>query len=389
MNGEPPRHGFAPNGDERNREGERSGWGTPARTSYGPAQRGPQRQPQGAERSGQHPRPTGARIPAKVGTRTGSDAGATGKHEAQTGAPRARQTAQHQRVNIPADASAAGRTRRDEYSGASTDTGFQNAPRGATQAGIPVGPAQSRVRAEHHNPRKGMGAAASRRVRAATVALHDKTGRAFPLVLVGIAIVVLAALIGGVIAVPRLVQRLAPATAAQVRDDPYSPLPGPSPTPQANFTAFTSAHAHYSLNYPTGWSVATQTQTAQGQPDFIDIFLQATANPTASFYVEQATAAARVTDEQVITSEVNGAQQGGATLTPISGQPTVSSIGGGQWQRRDYTVTANGKTSHEVILACHHAGQSYVVVYIAPTSSYDAAVKSYFTPTLQSFRFLK
>lgn len=193
---------------------------------------------------------------------------------------------------------------------------------------------------------------------------------------------------GGVLLVPRLAHHFDPTLGdSQVLNDPYTPLPGPSPTPPPNFTVFTSARSGYSLDYPTGWNVSSQSQPVQGQSDYIDLFLQATQNPPASFTVEQARAAASVPDEQVIASEVSGAAQSGVTLAPINGLPQTASVGGSEWQRRDYTVTAAGKTAHEVILACHHVSRSYVIVYLAPTSAFNSDVASYFTPILYSFRF--
>lgn len=234
-----------------------------------------------------------------------------------------------------------------------------------------------------------VGQQTSERMRAASVGLRDRSRRKFPLAILGILIVLVALVIGGVFAVPRLIQRFNPTATVQSLDDPYTPLPGPSPTPPAHFTAFTSTRSSYSLDYPTGWSVSSKTQTAQGQADFIDVFLQATQTANASFWVEQAAAAASVPDDQVIASEVRGAQQNGVTLTPQANVPQTASVGGAQWQRRDFTVTASGNTAHEVILACHHGGRSFVIVYISPTSTFNSDLSSFFSYTLASFRFLK
>lgn len=234
--------------------------------------------------------------------------------------------------------------------------------------------------------RLGSGTAA--RMHAASVALRTpKKGRRGA-ILGGVLALLLVLVGGGVFLGPRLVHHFDPTLGDnQVLNDPYQPLSGPSPTPPANFTAFTSARSGYSLDYPTGWSLSSQSQSVQGQADYIDIFLQATADPPASFTVEQAAAAASVPDDQVIASEVSGAAQSGVTLAPINGLPQTASVGGAEWQRRDYTVTASGKSAHEVILACHHASHSFVIVYLAPTSTFDSDVAAYFMPTLYSFRF--
>lgn len=220
------------------------------------------------------------------------------------------------------------------------------------------------------------------------VAMREPKQKGRKGVFIALGLVVLLVLVGGGALIgPRLLSHVDPGLGAQVSNDPYTPLAGPSPTPPANFTAYASTRIGYSLDYPTGWSKSQETETVQGQPDDLDVFLQSTQSGAASFYVEQSAAAANVSDEQVIASEVGGAQQNGVTLTPIAGLPATAAIGGVEWQRADYTVTASGATSHEVILACHHANHSFVIVYIAPTSAFDTDLSTYFTPLLRSFRF--
>lgn len=201
--------------------------------------------------------------------------------------------------------------------------------------------------------------------------------------------VVLALVAASVLLAPHVLGRLNASRAKGVPSDPYvAPTAGATPTVLAGDTAFTSTRSAYTLNYPKDWTVSSQEHTVQGQYDHVDAFMAAAKNPTMSLYVEQAAAAASATDAQVIASEVSGARSSGVTLAPIAALPQTEIVGGAQWQRRDYTLGSGAAASHEVILACHHAGRAYVIVYISLASNFNQATSAYFLPALRTFRFL-
>ena len=81
------------------------------------------------------------------------------------------------------------------------------------------------------------------------------------------------------------------------------------------------------------------------------------------------------------------AQQQNITFTESTSASRTQTIGGEQWQRREYDVTDKGVTLHMVILACHHQGRAYVIVLVSRTTTFTQDDTGIFEPMLKSFAF--
>src|SRR6185312_16087609 len=161
---------------------------------------------------------------------------------------------------------------------------------------------------------------------------------------------------------------------------------GTVPTPDTHFKQFTSSRSRYGMNYPETWTVEPQQKVASGY-DYIDVYTL--PNSSSSVSIEQAQAACALTDINIIQGEVTAAQQQSITFTEVTSAATSQTIGGEQWQRREYDVSDKGATLHMVILACHHQGRAYVIVLVSKSTTFTQDNTGIFTPMLKSFTFTK
>jgi hypothetical protein len=220
----------------------------------------------------------------------------------------------------------------------------------------------------------------------ASLPVPGAKGRRFPLIFLLIALVLVGLAGASLLLGPKLLNRVGGGSGnSSVPPGPYTP--GPTPTTQAGFKKFVSAGSNYSLDYPQGWTATNQAQTVQGQPDDVEIFSTPTQGAPDSLVVEQPGADANVADTDIISSEVQAAQQGGVTFTPTSTIPIQVNIGGEYWLRLDYTVSGGGQQTHEAIFAGHHEGRAYVIALVSGADTFEGDYATYFRPALNSFRF--
>ncbi|MGE5333766.1 MAG: zinc-ribbon domain-containing protein [Nitrososphaerota archaeon] len=193
---------------------------------------------------------------------------------------------------------------------------------------------------------------------------------------------------GGIVLVPRVLNRLQPATgtSSTLCTPTGSATAGTLPAPAAHFKQFTSTRSHYGMNYPETWTVEPTQKVANGY-DYIDVYTL--PQSSTSVTVEQAEAACALSDSNIIQGEVAVAQQQQIRFTENASAATAQTIGGEQWQRREYDVTDKGVTLHMVILACHHQGRAYVIVLVSRTTTFNQDNTGIFQPMLKSFTFTK
>jgi hypothetical protein len=161
--------------------------------------------------------------------------------------------------------------------------------------------------------------------------------------------------------------------------------PGATPTTAANFKEFASARAKYVLSYPDAWAVSSNDAKLQQQYDYTDVFNP--PNSPSHVSVEQAAVFSYYTEQKIIQGEIAGAQQSGFTFNEVSTAQTKQTVGGAQWERREYDINANGQPLHMAILATHHGGKGYVIVLVSSAAEFGNDAQSVFDPMLASFRF--
>ena len=106
--------------------------------------------------------------------------------------------------------------------------------------------------------------------------------------------------------------------------------------------------------------------------------------------VEQATVFAGVSDNDVITGEVQSAKASAASAVYNEDltAATTNAIGGEQWTRREFDVTSSGVKYRMAILSCHHLGQGYVIVLVTAPADFAKYSSGSFKTMLASFRFV-
>jgi hypothetical protein len=228
----------------------------------------------------------------------------------------------------------------------------------------------------------GRGASAARSRR------NDADGRSFPIGGLLVALVSIAVLAGLGFGGYKLLTAQAPATrpTTLVAEAPFATYtPGPTPAPIANFKEFASARAKYVLSYPNTWAVSSNEGKLQQLYDYTDVFNP--PNSPSHVSVEQADVFSYYNEQRIIQGEVAGAQQSGFTFTEVATAQTTQTVGGAQWQRREYDINANGQPLHMAILATHHSGKGYVIVLVSSAAEFGNDAQAVFDPMLASFRF--
>ena len=162
--------------------------------------------------------------------------------------------------------------------------------------------------------------------------------------------------------------------------------PGPTPTPPPNYAEYVSKHLQYVIDYPKAWSVGESSADA-GKTDWVDTFKQ--SSPQAALFIEQSTGFDTISNDEMIHDEVLAGQNDGSTFTETTTTPAHALIGGEQWLRRDFDVTAkSGAKVHMGILGCHHQGHGYVIVLVSLPQNFAHDDQTTFQTTLGTFRFL-
>lgn len=200
-------------------------------------------------------------------------------------------------------------------------------------------------------------------------------------------VLVTAVVAGAIVLAPRVLNRLnpsGPTTSSSLCTPAGAATAGVQPTPGAHEKQFVSSRSKYGVNYPETWNVEPQQKVANGY-DYIDVYTL--PNSTTLVSIEQAQAACALSDINIIQGEVAAAQQQNITFTANISAARTQTIGGEQWQRREYDVSDKGVSLHMVILACHHQGRAYVIVLMSRTTTYTQDNTGIFEPMLKSFTF--
>lgn len=205
--------------------------------------------------------------------------------------------------------------------------------------------------------------------------------------IVVVLVLLTAVVAGAVVLAPKALNRLNPsgATASSALCTASGQATnGAVPTPGAHLKQFSSSRSRYGVNYPETWTVEPQQKAASGY-DYIDVYTLPNSSTLVS--IEQAQAACALSDVNIIQGEVSAAQQQNITFTESTSAARTQTIGGEQWQRREYDVSDKGVTLHMVILACHHQGRAYVIVLVSRTTTFTQDDTGIFEPMLKSFAF--
>jgi hypothetical protein len=169
-----------------------------------------------------------------------------------------------------------------------------------------------------------------------------------------------------------------------------SPLAGQStPTPTPTFTptatassSYTSTDGTYSVGYPNGWiSQSANVSQAPGATIFASLDLKnaaavvplSTTIPVAS-YGERA---------KSILSSI------GATDITVNVTTRTATFPSGTWSVVQGTATVSTVSDTFTVYGQDHGAGTFLVVTFGPTASVDADNTAYFTPMLNSLKFLK
>jgi hypothetical protein len=91
-----------------------------------------------------------------------------------------------------------------------------------------------------------------------------------------------------------------------------------------------------------------------------------------------------------LTGGANGALAGMSSSGSIAHKegPTNVTIAGASWVREAGGITRSGVRLHGVVFVAAHGNRTFLIAFIATTSSFQNANSRYFQVTTQSFQFL-
>lgn len=206
-----------------------------------------------------------------------------------------------------------------------------------------------------------------------------------------LAVVVIVVLLGGLALLGRsgsgpLAALAAPTATAVPTATPVPATPSPTaaptlpvPAPGPGFTTFVAPDGSYGLNYPLNWVPAQQSAggiTAQAfvSTDFANFFLVVPLTQT-------------VPPSQYATIAEQVGQAAGVKDIKVTAGPTKVTLGATTWNKVTGTLTLNGKPYDSTILGTDRSAGTFLLVYLAPPTTFASVEQTDFLPMATSITF--
>jgi zinc-ribbon domain len=182
----------------------------------------------------------------------------------------------------------------------------------------------------------------------------------------------------------------------------HLPTPGASATPGASSTAqgdqlptptsfqtISSSDLGISLKYPSDWQKVGPSPT---QNNDIEVRLSPSQQLGMVIFITRYSQS----DSANFTSTTSANQSNLAAFSQVQGvtnlQPTTSSqptIGGVRWDEQNATFTGPNNIQYDfVTIAVQHNKTYFVMTFYSPDTYYKEAIRKYFQPMFDSFKFL-
>ena len=165
-----------------------------------------------------------------------------------------------------------------------------------------------------------------------------------------------------------------------------NPTAAPSPTAASNTQTYTGDG--FTIDYPSNWKIDTSTagQVIFGDPNTgAAMRINVVDNPSSG-----------QTADSIVGATIQQFQSQYANLQQDSNVSNSAMVGGDTWtqQGATYDVTSNGQATNftGIVLADGHPANSptlkgFLIVYAAPSNTFDQVNNDIFQPMLQSFTF--
>lgn len=162
---------------------------------------------------------------------------------------------------------------------------------------------------------------------------------------------------------------------------PPTPTPLPAvPPPPVGYKTFTSADGVFGWNVPTAWTPSTSSNGGATSANFVSPdqleFVQVTSTSST---IDPASIAAYL---QTFATSSNG------TNFQVTEPANQTDINQTTWERAQATYMLNNEPQQVVGFAANHAGHGYILLYTAPSGSFQAGAGSTFQTMVNSFTFL-
>ena len=164
------------------------------------------------------------------------------------------------------------------------------------------------------------------------------------------------------------------------------PTAAPSPTSASNTQTYNGDG--FTIDYPSSWTIDTSTagQVIFGDPTTgAAMRINVVDNPSSG-----------QTADSIVTATIQQFQSQYTNLQQASSVPNSAMVGGDTWSQQGatYDVTSNGQATNftGIVLADGHPANSpnlkgFLIVYAAPTDTFDQVNTNIFQPMLQTFTF--
>jgi hypothetical protein len=174
----------------------------------------------------------------------------------------------------------------------------------------------------------------------------------------------------------------APTATATATTTPPTPTPVPTvavPAPGAGFSTFQASDGSYGLNYPSGW--LTTGESVQGET--LQVFI---SSDTSDYFITLPSPQVIPASQYAALAQQFATGLGGTDIK-ISAQPTKVTLGSNTWNKVLGTLTYQSKPYSAAILGVDHGTGTFLVLYLAPTSSFKSVETTDFTVMATSITF--
>lgn len=158
-----------------------------------------------------------------------------------------------------------------------------------------------------------------------------------------------------------------------------TPLPTVPPAP-AGYTTFTSADNAFGLDYPSLWTPGQSVQNGNTTYTF--------TSPNQTQVAQVLQTVSTISPGDIVSYLQNFVVNSNGTNYQTTQDATSYQNGTNAWTRAQATYTIAGASQSVIGLAINRGAHGYLVIYTAPTVSFDISSGSNFAEVVNSFTFL-
>ncbi len=179
-------------------------------------------------------------------------------------------------------------------------------------------------------------------------------------------------------------QATATATSAPTATPTITPTPLPTvPAPPQGYTAYTDPSHHFGFDYTTSWNANAPSTLSN-----VITYTFETPDLKTKAVINQVTNGAITPNNIGVNYLANFSTGQNGQNFQVTQAAAQFTSGANTWVRAEGQYTVGGQSYTCVGLALIHENQGYIIIYSAPTASFDDSAGTPFAEMISSFTFL-